>query len=308
MIVISGGAGVMGQRLIAGLRERGETVRALDRPGTQLKDVDLRHVDVSDASTLTGVFDGADTVYHLAAILISRDPAIFERVNTRGTRNMVEGAAAAGAKHFIFISSASVVYPYTTPYSLSKREGERIVREQTQMQWTIVRPTLAYNEFGGEEIRMFSDYLRRYPIVPFIGSGRALKNPVHVDDIMQGLLAIAGNPKTYGKVYSFSGGEEVEIIELARLLLRHNQMRKPIIPIPAWFCKLCAAVFERTMKEPPLKRNVVAGLTQNANLDHSSATADLNYHPIGIREGLRRIEQNAPGGVAGGKSLGSTAG
>src|SRR4051794_10843247 len=151
MIVVSGGAGVMGRRLIDGLGERGETVRALDRPGTELKDVDLRHVDVSDARTLEGVFDGADTVYHLAAVLIARDPAVFERVNTQGTRNMVEGAAAAGVKHFIFISSASVVYPYTTAYSLSKREGERLVREQNRMQWTIVRPTLAYNEFGGEE-------------------------------------------------------------------------------------------------------------------------------------------------------------
>lgn len=292
MIVISGGVGVMGQRLIAGLRERGETVRALDRPGTQLKDVDLRHVDVSDAGTLAGVFDGAETVYHLAAILIARDPAVFERVNTCGTRNMVEAAAAAGVKHFIFISSASVVYPFTTAYSLSKREGERIVREQKQMQWTIVRPTLAYNEFGGEEFRMFSDFLTKYPIVPFIGRGKALKNPVHVDDIMQGLLAIAGNPKTYGKTYAFSGGEEIEIGKLARLILQHHHMRKFIFPIPAWICRLLAEFFERTMKKPPITRNVVAGLTQDANLDHSLATADLGYNPIGIREGLRKIGQH----------------
>lgn len=291
MIVVSGGAGVMGRRLMAGLRERGESVRALDRPGTKLEDVDLRHVDVSDAGTLAGVFDGAETVYHLAAILIARDPAVFDRVNIRGTRNMVEAAAAAGVKHFIFISSASVVYPFTTAYSLSKREGERIVREQKQMEWTIVRPTLAYNEFGGEEFRMFSDFLMKYPVVPFIGNGKALKNPVHVDDIMQGLLAIAGNPKTYGKTYCFSGGEEIEIGELARLILRHHGLRKPVVPLPVWICRLLAAVFERTMKNPSLTRNVIAGLTQDANLDHSPATEDLGYCPIGIREGLRRIEE-----------------
>ncbi len=155
MILISGGAGVMGKRLVAGLRERGEQVRVLDRPGTRLDDVDLRHCDISDEATLRGVFDGVETVYHLAAVLLTRDPTVFERVNVQGTRNMVEGAATAGVRHFVFISSASVVYPHTTPYSLSKREGERIVREQQPMNWTIVRPTLAYNEFGGEEFRMF---------------------------------------------------------------------------------------------------------------------------------------------------------
>src|SRR5688572_23958657 len=179
MILITGGAGVMGRRLVQGLLDRGEQVRVLDRPGTRLDDprVELRHGDVTDPASLHGLFDGVDTVYHLAAVLIANDPAIFERVNVGGTRNMIEGARAAGVTQFIFVSSASVVYPHTTPYSLSKRECERLVRE-SGMQWTIVRPTLAYNERGGEEFRMFLEYLKKYPIVPFIGAGTALKNPV----------------------------------------------------------------------------------------------------------------------------------
>jgi nucleoside-diphosphate-sugar epimerase len=289
MILVSGGAGVMGRRLIAGLRQRGDQVRALDRPGTHLENIDLRHGDVSDARTLLDVFDGVGTVYHLAAVLIARDPSVFERINVRGTRNMVAAAAAAGVKHFIFVSSASVVYPHTTPYSLSKRQGEEIVRQQNTMNWTIVRPTLAYNEFGGEEFRMFAEFLKKYPIVPFIGRGHALKNPVHVDDLVQGLLAISGNAKTYGKTYALSGGEEIKLVELARLILQKYDMPKPIVPVPVWLCRILVAIFERTMKNPSLTRNVLAGLTQDANLDHSLATADLGYRPIGIREGLRKI-------------------
>lgn len=286
MILISGGAGVMGRRLVAGLRERGEQVRVLDRPGTEIDDVDLRHGDISNVATLRGVFDGVKTVYHLAAVLLARDPSVFERVNVQGTRNLVEGAAQAGVEHFILISSASVVYSHTTPYSLSKREGERIVREQQTMNWTIVRPTLAYNEFGGEEFRMFADMLRKYPIVPFVGRGRALKRPVHVDDLVRGFLAICGNAKTYSKIYALSGGEAIELRELAYLILDHFALRKPIVSIPVWLCKILAAVFERTMKHPPLTWNAIAGLTQDADLDHSLATTDLDYRPIGIREGL----------------------
>src|SRR5688572_22684314 len=204
MILVTGGAGVMGQRLVQGLLDRGEQVRVLDRPGTRIPDprVDLRHGDVTDPSTLQGRFDGVDTVFHLAAILIAYDPAAFERVNVGGTRNVLAAARAAGVKHFIMVSSASVVYPETTAYSRSKRECERMVREQSDMQWTIIRPTLAYNEHGGEEFRMFLDYLRKYPVVPFIGRGRALKNPVHVDDLMRGFLAVVGNPVAYGKAYN----------------------------------------------------------------------------------------------------------
>ena len=53
---------------------------------------------------------------------------------------------------------------------------------------------------------MFLAYLGKYPFVPFIGAGRSLKRPVHCDEFNEGFLAIAGNPKTYGKTYAFSGG------------------------------------------------------------------------------------------------------
>ncbi len=293
----------MGRRLVQGLRERGERVRVLDRSGSRLDDpgVELRHGDVTDPSSLAGVFDGVETVLHLAAILISHDPAAFERVNAGGTRNVVDAALRAGVKHFILVSSASVVYPKTTAYSRSKRDCERIVREQRGMQWTIVRPTLAYNEHGGEEFRMFLAYLRKYPVVPFIGRGRALKNPVHVDDLMRGFLAVVGNPVAYGKTYNFSGGEDISIWDLAHLMLRHQGVTKPFLPLPVSLCTLASRLLEGRMARPPLTWNVIAGITQDANLDNSEARRDLGYAPIGVREGLERCfplrRQQPAGGV-----------
>ena len=280
----------MGRRLVRGLLEGGHAVRVLDRPGTRLDglDVDLRHGDVSDPSSLKGLFDGVRSVFHLAAALIAFEPIIFERVNVGGTRNVLHAAQAANVNHFIFVSSASVMYPKTTAYSRSKREGERMVREQTGMHWTIVRPTLAYNETGGEEFRMFQDYLRKYPVVPFIGDGKALKNPVHVDDLMRGFLAVVENPVAYGKTYNFSGGEEITIRELADLMLKHQGITKPFVHLPVSLCVGLASLLERTMARPPLTWNVIAGITQDANLDNSEARKDLGYAPIGVHEGFQR--------------------
>jgi NADH dehydrogenase len=290
MILVTGGAGVMGKRLVRGLVERGHQVRVLDRPGTRLDGdhAELRHGDVSDPASLAGLFDGVETVFHLAAILIAYDPQAFERVNVGGTRNVLDAAQKAGVKHVIMVSSASVVYPRTTAYSRSKRECERMVREQRGMHWTIVRPTLAYNEHGGEEFRMFLDYLRKYPVVPFIGRGRALKNPVHVDDLMRGFLSVVGNPVAYGKTYNFSGGEEISIWDLAHLMLKHQGISKPFLPLPVPLCRAAAGLLEGRMARPPLTWNVIAGITQDANLDNSEARRDLGYAPIGIHEGLER--------------------
>jgi NADH dehydrogenase len=284
----------MGSRLVRGLVSAGWKVRALALPNdpfvSRLAGVDCEifYGDISDAASLEGAFADVETVYHLAAIIIADNRKLFEKINVGGTRNMVEGAVSAGVNHFIFVSSASVVYPKTTPYSLSKRECERIVKEQRVMNYTVVRPTLAYEENGGQEFMMFMDYLKRYPVVPFIGTGSCLKNPVHVDDLMRGFLALAGNDKSFGKTYNFSGGEELTLWELAGLMLKHQGIKKVFVPIPVPLCRMVSTIMEKTMKRPPLTWNAIAGAIQDANLDHSSATEDLGYNPIGVREGLKK--------------------
>jgi nucleoside-diphosphate-sugar epimerase len=222
-------------------------------------------------------------------VILARDPLVFAAVNIQGTRNMLRGAIEAGVRHFVYVSSASVVYPQTTAYSRSKRECERLVKQSDSMRYTIVRPTLCYSEDGGLELDLFWDYLKRFPlVVPFIGSGAALKNPVHVDDLVNGLIALAGCERAYDKTYNFCGGEEISIGELARLMLQYSGRKKIIFPVPVAFCKAAAMVLEMVMKNPPLTQNAVAGVTQDANLDRSEAERDLGYKPIGVREGFKR--------------------
>ncbi len=305
MILVTGGLGVVGISLVKGLVERGNEVRVLDlpnHPNAHALDgtgAEIVFGDITRFETIRDAFDGVDTIYHLAAVLLSHDPAVFESVNVRGTRNMIEGGIACGASHFIYVSSISVNYPRPTPYSLSKRACEKLVRTQAKMKWTIIRPSLAYNERGGQEFMMFCDYLMKFPIVPFIGSGAALKNPVHVDDLMLGFLAVPNNPVTYNKIYSFCGSEEISIGDLARLILRQRGVSKPIVHVPIPICKAIAAVMKRTMKAPPLTWNVIAGLTQDAAPDWSEAARDLGYSPIGITEGLERCFASATADVFG---------
>jgi nucleoside-diphosphate-sugar epimerase len=293
MILVTGGLGVMGSTLVKGLVGRGFKVRVLDN-GDRFRsrldgyDVDICIGDITKPETLTGCFDGVDIVYHLAAVLIVYDPRLLQKINVGGTRNIIDASIKAGVKHFILVSSASVTYAHTTPYSLSKRETERMIKEQAAMNWTIVRPTLAYNENGGEEFNMFLAYLKKYPFVPFIGAGRSLKRPVHCDDLMKGFLAIAGNPKSFGKTYAFSGGEAIAIRDMAKLMLEHVGQKKLFITIPIPICRLVAFFAERFQKKPLLTWNAIAGVMQDADLDNSEARTDLDYRPVSFREGLQR--------------------
>lgn len=294
MILVTGGAGVMGSRLVKGLVENGYKVRVLTLPNdpnvSRLDGVDCEIVygDVSVAASLKGVFKVIKTVYHLAAIIIAYDREMLWRINIEGTRNVVEGALHAGANHFIYVSSISAALPEGSDYAQSKLAAEAIVKSQGRMHYTIVRPTLTYGPDEGQEFMMFMESLKKYPVVPFVGRGRARKNPVLADDIVKGLLPIANNPKAYGKTYNFSGGEEISMWNLAHLMLKHQGISKRFIPVPIPICRCIAFVMEKTMRRPPLTQYAISRMEHEAAPDHSEACRDLGYNPAGVTEGLQR--------------------
>jgi nucleoside-diphosphate-sugar epimerase len=292
--VVTGAAGVMGTRLVTRLLKAGFDVRALVLPNDPLRSriealgCEIREGNVADTNSLANLCTGADTVYHLAAVIISHDPSVFTRVNRDGTANMVREAARARVRHFIYVSSASVTYPIRTAYAESKLQAEHLVRESPGLTFTIVRPTLVYEAGGGQELMMFLAGLRRFPIVPFIGSGSALKRPVWSEDVIDGLARLAGNRISHGKTYNLSGGEAISMLDLAKLLLRHHGSERPILPLPVPLFEAAARGLAVVSKRPALTSSAIAGIVNDANLDPSEAMRDLGYAPLGVVEGFQR--------------------
>jgi nucleoside-diphosphate-sugar epimerase len=293
-VLVTGAAGVMGKRLVRGLVERGARVRCLVLPSdpgrAELAALGCEIVegDLSRPDSLRDITRDITTVYHLAAVILSHDPRVFQRVNLDGTTHLVHSAAASGVKHFIYVSSASVIYPRRTLYAESKLAAEAVVRAEGRFAHTIVRPTLVYDEHGGQEFVIFRDFLLRYPVVPFVGSGLARKRPVFSQDVIDGLLLLLQNPKSYGKLYNFSGGEPITLIDLARLILRHRGQQRAFIHVPVPLCRAVAKVSKALMARPLITDSAIAGLVNHADLDPSEAIADLGYRPLGVHEGFER--------------------
>ena len=290
MILVTGACGAMGSVLVRGLIAAGNKVRACVMPGdpcvSRIADssAELWEADITDSQQMQGICNGITTVYHLAAIIITPNEWIFQSINVEGTRIVLEEAQKAHVDHFIYISSASVTYPYPTPYSLSKRRAEALV-VASGIPYTIIRPTLVYGKIGGQEFDMYLVYLLKFPVVPFIGNGHALKQPVHVDDIMRGLLMLPGNSVTYGKIYNFSGSEAITMRDFSRLCLTLlGKPHKPFVYLPVWLCRCIGRGMALFMKNPPLTWQVIAGIIQDANLDPSEAMRDIGYKPVKVSD------------------------
>lgn len=144
MILVTGSSGRVGRAVVAALRAQGRTVRGFDlRPsGTGGEEV---VGSLEDAQALSDATKGVSAVLHLGAFM-SWAPADRDRmfaVNVEGTRLLLDAAAAAGVRRFVFASSGEV-YPENrpeflpvtedhplrpnSPYGLTKLLGEELVQ------------------------------------------------------------------------------------------------------------------------------------------------------------------------------------
>lgn len=286
-------------RLTRRLLADGRRVRALCLPGdpaaARVRALGAEAVfgDLADPASLAAALDGVRIVFHLAAVLLSPgDPGVFARVNAEGTRNLAAAAEAAGVSHFIYVSSISVAYPRGNAYARSKALGEAHVKA-ARTPWTIVRPTLAYEDGGAAEFMAFVAHVKRGRGVWLPAGGRARKRPVHVDDLAAGFAALPGNPAAFGKTYVFSGGESISLRAMAEALSAHMGRPKPVRSLPAWICFAAVGAAwigsKATGRPPFFTWQTLTGLLQDADFPCDEARADLGYDPRPFRAGLESL-------------------
>src|SRR2546429_635728 len=147
-VLITGATGLIGEHLIEAPRQRGEWLRALVLPVEKAEKLEARGVevvrgDITDASTLGPAVKGIDIVLNLAGMMgVWRPLADYRLVNVTGAENLYRAAQAAEVRRFVHITS-HIVYglghgrfmletdplkPDPDPYSLTKAEGDRLIR------------------------------------------------------------------------------------------------------------------------------------------------------------------------------------
>src|SRR5690606_22949449 len=160
----------LGSRLAARLAREGRELRAIVRPGTDLRRIprEVREVvwgEIHEPDTVARAMAGVDTVYHTAArVSGSGDRAAFARDNVEAVRTLLEAADAAGVRCFVHVSSIGIfgasqngAIVESTPldpaieerghYAWSKAEADRLVRSfqpRSGMKVVIVRPGILY--------------------------------------------------------------------------------------------------------------------------------------------------------------------
>jgi 2-alkyl-3-oxoalkanoate reductase len=318
-VLVTGGTGFLGSRLVARLRTAGREVTIVSRrPQPKLSKEGFRVVvgPLHDPAVCAEACRNIDTVFHVAArVGVWGKPADFQRDNVHATLALLAAAKIAGVGSFVYTSTPSVVFngrdlagadeslPLTTscpsPYPLTKARAERAVLAANTDGFSTIalRPHLIWG-IGDPHLVPRVLARARSGRLRIVGDGRNRVDMVHVDnavdahlDAERALLArrrtvnTASGARPAGCAYFITNGEPVALWEWINALLA--ALGEPVItkrlslPAARRLGALCEGVWGilPLPGEPPMTRFVAEELAKDHWFSIEAARRDLGYQP-----------------------------
>jgi nucleoside-diphosphate-sugar epimerase len=263
--------------------------------------------DLDDPESLRAGAGDCEVAFHSAAKVEDwGDPAEFERLNVRGTRNVIDACRAAGVRRLVHVGTEAALMAgqplvnvdETAPlrpdspalYPSSKAKAEQLVRAANGdgLETVVVRPRFVWGRGDTTLLPRLVEMVRSGRF-RWIGGGSQLTATTHLDNTVEGLwlAALKGTP---GGVYFVTDGEPIVFREFLTRMLGTQGVEIPDKSVPPAVAGAAARAAEgiwrllRRPNDPPLTRFAVWASSQECTIDISRAQRELGYRPVKSRE------------------------
>lgn len=305
--LLTGTSGFIGSRLALRARAQNHDFVAIGMANTPAErtriaelgaaGIEVRLGNLNDPAFLAEVTRGIDTVIHLAAAQHEANvpDSYFIDVNVEGTRALLDASVRAGVRRFVYGSTIGVYgaahfgvldeSSHLMPdnaYGRSKVRAEQVVRSYAdKLETTIIRISETYGPGDYRLLKLFNAVARGTFVM--IGKGENKRQPIHVDDLVRGLLIAARHPAARGETFVFAGPDAMttkEMIASIRAALgRQGNGRH----LPLWPFMGLARFMEGALRplgiQPPLHRRRLDFFVKSFQFDTQKARTLLGFEP-----------------------------
>jgi dihydroflavonol-4-reductase len=311
LTLVTGASGFLGWHVARILTERGYRVRALCRPGSEIRELDVERVtgDLRDPESLRRAVAGCELVFHLAADyrLWSKNPNELYSSNVDGTRNLLEAAAGARVERIVYTSTVGCIGlpaegsgDERTPVSIDAMAGhykrskwlaEQVALEKASagLPVVIVNPTAPVGDHDWKPTptgKIIVDFLRD-KLPAFVDTGL---NLVDVRDTAIGHL-LAAEKGRLGERYIL-GCENFTLEQILGRLSSLSGKPAPTLKIPyaiAYAAGATTTALAWVTGKPPLAPlEGVRMARKKMFVTHAKAARELGFAPRPVEDALKR--------------------
>ncbi len=302
-IVVLGGTGFLGTRLVARLIKDGRRVTVLSRDREQhkhllvLPGLSLLNCNVFDEAQLSEHFRGQDVVINLIGILNERGfgGSGFRRVHTELTRGVLQAARSAGVARLLQVSALKAAVDAPSYYLRTKGEAEQLIREtNSPLDWTIFQPSVIFGP-GDSFLNRFAGLLGSIPGIFPLAKPNTRFQPVFVDDVVEALRSCLHGGTSSRQTYELGGPQVYSLREIVELVAELTGRRRWIIGLPDVVARLQALVMDFVPGRPFSSDNYRSLKVDSVCTDNGFARLGLQPQSMlaSARQYLGAFEDNA---------------
>ena len=202
----------------------------------------------------------------------------------------VPALARAGVRRLVAFSSTSRWTKQNSPVE-SERAVARSLADAEQsliaaceahgIAWTILRPTLIYDEGHDGNVTRLAGLIRRFGFLPLSGGGAGLRQPVHAEDLGWAALAALDAPASFNKAYDLPGGETLSYRQMAARIFEALGKKPLILDLPGFVWSL--AFFLARPFLPGATAAMGTRMSEDLAFDPEPAARDFGWRPRDFR-------------------------
>lgn len=294
MLLIAGSTGYIGQHLVRRLVEQGERPRCLTRaPGKAALlfpdgQVEIAYGDTTQPELLAAAMQDVDTIVHAAFLTADRKEGpgnTYEATNVQGTANLIHAAEQAGVQRMIEISGLGTRPDKPGSYMQGRYLAEKLLKESS-LDWAIIRPSVLFGK-DAPFLKGLTGLIHSSPVVPLIGGGKLLFQPIYVEDVVSVILKVMAEPlHTNHAIFTLGGPDYYTFTQIIDALLRTLHTKRLKVPAPTFLVGIGAAVMEAILPKPPLTKAAMALFSFDNTTDLNSVEVQFGFTPMAFQRFL----------------------
>lgn len=295
-VLLTGPSGFIGRHLLAALRSRGhEVVRAVRRPGSSgagISDVAADFTRDHRPEDWLPRLAGVDAVINAVGIIREDGPQTFDAIHHRAPVALFEACHQVGIRRVIQVSANGADEQAVSRYHLSKKQADDYLAA-LPLESAIVQPSVVYGS-DGTSAALFAT-LASLPVGGLPGGGVQKLQPVHVDDVVDAVMALLegkGQPGPDRRV-ALVGPEPITLASFLSELGRAMQLRKRLtFPVPMPLVRLGASLAGR-LPGSILDSETLAMLERGNTADPRPTAALIGRSPRAVFDFIKPEERTA---------------
>merc|ERR1712166_96095 len=230
-----------GSQVICGHRSEPDEARHLKLAGG-LGQIHIFPYELKDEASVRRVVEGCNVVVNLVGVPWQTRNFSFEEAHVEGAELIAQAAADAGVDRLVHVSHLAQGSCAESGFATSKALGEERVKAAFP-DATIVRPATMYGE-GDRFTQSAAALAKLLPVFPVVQGGVALRSPVHVNDVAEGITRCVHDASTVARTVELLGPDQFSLDQLYKEIFDQINVRVNTVWCPVQLMSLVAKLVQ----------------------------------------------------------------